>query len=96
VSIFTVCERVVEGNAHGLAIDLKGHGFRSDSCHLCCRCGCLTSVVVCVAKYSITVIVIHVTTDAFADGWSERIGGHGKEARMKGTKSAEALPEQEG
>ena len=80
VSILTVRERVVEGNADGLAIDLKGHGFRSDPCHLGCRCGCLTSVVVCVAKYSITVVVIHVTTDAFTDGWSERFGGHGKDS----------------
>jgi hypothetical protein len=52
--------------------------------------------VVGVTKHGITVVVIHVTTNAFADGWSERFGGHGKGVGMKGMKSAKTLPEQEG
>ena len=81
--ILTVGQGVVKRNADGFSIDLQGHGFSGDSSHGGgCR-GCQASVVVRVAEHSITVVVIHMTTDAFADGWGERIGGHGKE-KMNG------------
>ena len=76
--ILTVSQGVVKRNADGFSIDLQGHGFSGDSSHgRGCR-GCQASVVVGVAKHRITVVVIHMTTDAIADGWGERIGGHGK------------------
>ena len=96
MGILAIGEGVVEGNADGLPVDLQSHRLSGDARHRCRRCGCQASVVVGITQHGITVVVIHVTTDAFADGWSERIGGHGKDAGMERTKSAEALPEQEG
>ena len=81
VCIFAVGQGVIERNADWFSVDLQGHGLRGDSCHGRGRCGCQASVVVRVAEHSITVVVIHMTTDAFADGWGERIGGHGKEKK---------------
>jgi hypothetical protein len=78
VRVLTVSEYVIKWDPEGFPVYLKAHGVSVNGRHGGVGGSTNSAVMEGVPKHRIAMVIIHVTTDAFANSGGKRISGHGE------------------
>jgi hypothetical protein len=81
VGVLTVSEGVIKRNPERFPVYLKAHRVCINGRHGGDVGSTNSAVMEGVPKHCIAMVIIHVTTDAFANSGGKRISGHGEKGR---------------